>query len=200
MTKKHQNAGSGLEELIRLAQGKVTTEQQKRLEQRLASDSKLSAIYDVIRLLVRTSDNLMSAGVAAVANRLGLQVFRDFQKLREQPASRQAITVFDSKNLPLPEGVRPAAVDTRKLKYQLPQGSCEVAVYPISLESYELVGMISGHDAPVPYEIVVKSGKREKRYVTDEVSLFRIPRISSGKHEMRIYLDSELFGTITFEL
>ena len=80
------------------------------------------------------------------------------------------------------------------------QGELELALYPISVESFEMVGMIMDTDAPPPYTIVVKSGRREERFETDEVNLFRIPRITSGQHELLIYSGKELIGTTTIEL
>lgn len=200
MTENHQNGGSNLEELIRLAQGKVTASERKAIENRIAVDSELKGLYEVIRLLVKTSDQLMSADVSSVARLLGVQVFRDFRKRKSAPSLKKAIKLFDSANMPLPEGVRPAAVDTRRLKYRFPEGVLELALYPISLESFEIVGMISEYHSSSPFRVSVQSVRRVEHYESDEVNLFRIPRISRGKHEIKVYSDDRLIGTATLEL
>ena len=200
MSRREQASENQIEDLILLAQGKLDTTKRGAVERAIANDSRLFALYEVIKPLVGAKDPLSSAAITTAAKRLGERMFNDFQRHKDDPDSRRGVVVYDSQGLPLPEGVRPAAVDTRRLKYRLPDGLVELSVYPISLESYELVGIISEVDAHAPYTVVLKTSIREQRFTTDEVSLFRIPRISRGKHDLRFYSGEELIGAITIDL
>ncbi len=200
MTDNHRNGGKQIEDLILLAQERLDQDRREELESLIANDSKLASLYQIICELVAAGRQLKAADISTIAQSLGEQIFVDYQRQRRAPGLKHAITLFDSKDMPLPQGVRPAAVDTRRLKYQLPRGQVEIEIYPISLASFEIVGMILDAGEPAPYTIVVGTRRREQRFTSDKVDLFRIPRISRGKHDLRIYSAERLIGTIELEL
>jgi len=200
MTEKRHEGEKQIDELVLLSQGKLKPSRRKALEKQIAEDKGLRALYNFIRVALETREEALTFEAVSASDKLSLKLFQDFQKRKLEPALKRAVTTFDSSVMPLPEGVRPAAVDTRALRFQLPRGLVELALYPISVESYDLVGMISEYDAHGPFEIRVKSGRQKLTLHSDAVNLFRIPRISRGKHVFTILSGEELVGTIDLEL
>ena len=67
--------------------------------------------------------------------------------------------------MPLPEGVRPAAVSTRRLKYRIGEDILEISLHPVSPASYELIGQLSGQEPGRILDIQFKSGKSVKKII-----------------------------------
>ncbi len=212
MTEKRRDGGSQVEELIRLAQDQLDPSSKEALQKRLAQDKDLQALYEIVlsmyqrrkeeldEILREAQDAVVSKETAESAMRQGLRIFDDLRLRRKDPTRLRGIAVTDSADTPTPAGVRKSAVDTRRLKYRLPEGEVHLELLPVSFESYDMTGIVTHKTHSGPFNIALRTGKRVRKTTTDEVNLFQLARVASGRHEIELFFGAELIGTITLEI
>lgn len=140
------------------------------------------------------------SNIQILSERLASKVYDDFIFKNTPGNERAGVCRYDSSIFPVPDGVRPAAVDTRRLRYTLDSCDLELSIYPINLEAFELIGQIHGqpHDTSVNVVLTAKGGSFETR--TDRFHLFRFKRIPCGTYRLCLYYDKDEIGFINLEL
>jgi hypothetical protein len=114
--------------------------------------------------------------------------------------SRHGLLTYDSSLLPLPQGVRPAAVETRRLKWTVGDFRVELACHPLSAASWELIGRIEGLSRrPLP---TVRLQSEDRQYETDvdDFGVFRFERVPAGSYDVLIVLESRIAGSMSLSL
>ncbi len=185
--------------LVKLIKGELTAADRQRVEAQIASDRSLADLYVIVRELHGTCDSLQATSAAA-ARKLAQKLYADFSRRRDNPGARTGVTVFDSRLMPLPEGVRPATVDTRRLKYRFEGMDIELSLYPLSPDSYELIGQIMQLPAAKSLRVKLQAGRQSFEVVPDQFYLFRFPRIPRLEYVLKVFEDDELLGTVDLEL
>lgn len=188
-----------LHQLLAFHRDQLDEVQRRNLTERIRLDPDLR---DMLALIVRL-DGTVGVGadiLSGPAHELSSRIIRDFLQKKADPGSAQGVVVFDSAVVPLPEGVRPAVVDTRQLRFKLDHADLTLALYPLTLNSFELIGQIRGcqfDGAPV---VELRQGRTTLTAEADRHLLFRFPRISNGHHRLSIVYDGEKIAFVTLEV
>ncbi|MEW5994193.1 MAG: hypothetical protein AB1744_07340 [Candidatus Zixiibacteriota bacterium] len=186
--------------IIRLLRGKLSAHQRRELEARLASDGPLAQLRAIIGELLAASETADDSLLRSAAKQVAQRMFEDYQRRGCPGRRKQGITLFDSKLLPLPEGVRPATVDTRRLKYRLGDLVLTISLYPISPHSYEMIGQIIEAKTDRPFEVIVSGGKTDQSARTDRFHVFRFERLETGRYMLRLKRGRILIGVVDIDL
>jgi hypothetical protein len=138
--------------------------------------------------------------IQVLSGRLASKVYDDFIFKNTPGNERAGICRYDSSIFPLPDGVRPAAVDTRRLRYTLDSCDLELSIYPINLEAVELIGQIRGLSRGTSVDVALrtKGGVYETR--ADKYQLFRFNQIPSGIYRLYLFSNKDEIGFINLEL
>lgn len=179
--------------------GTLSGKEKRRLEAQLKTDRKMAELCELIKQLRRAGEKTDWTRTQDTAAKLSAQLFDDYQK-RKKSGARRGVTVFDSRILPLPEGVRPATVSTRRMKFAFADLNMELSLYPITTDSYELIGRISGLESYDNVSVVIRSGKTSFRTATDHHGLFRFERVPALIYTLAIKSGNRICGTIDIEL
>jgi len=195
---KNDNDKVGL--LLRYLEGQLSEADRRMVETILKSDNESAELYAVIKGLSVEGKSADWGQVRKAAGELASRLFDDYQKRRASPKSNHGVTVFDSKILPLPAGVRPATVDSRRIRYKIGSMDLEVSLYPVSTDSYEIIGQISGTQEKAPLDVMLKSGSHIFKVEADRFHLFRFGRVPVSKYTLHIISGKRDIGTATLEL
>ncbi|MEW5925437.1 MAG: hypothetical protein AB1746_15760, partial [Candidatus Zixiibacteriota bacterium] len=101
---------------------------------------------------------------------------------------------------PLPEGVRPAAVDCRRLKFKIGDYDLEISMYPISTDSREIIGQVHQARFDKPLEVRLKSGRTSFSVTADRFNLFRFERVPVAEYKMTLISDGQTIGIVDLAL
>lgn len=186
--------------LFKYLRGQLSARDKKHTEALIRSNPELAELLEDIKKIKKASSTIKWDRIRSAAESLSSRMFDDFWKGLKDKRPEQGIRVFDSQVLPLPAGVRPAVVDTRRLRYKFDEIEMEISLYPISIDSYEIIGRISrvGDRLSSRVEMVSKNSKFEVE--TDQFHIFRFSRIPVSDYILNIYGDTGLIGTIDIEL
>ncbi len=186
--------------MMKLLQGKLDDQKADTVWKAIKEDPEMAHLFLMIRAFDTARRNEQHSGDSKAAKTLSKQLFRDFQKGQKNPDACQGIRVYDSGVLPVPEGVRPAAVDTRRMKYRIDDFVVEICVYPVTPDSYELIGQIIGHETTEKLSVEIKDGRRSRTASSDEFHLFRFEQVRAGEVLMTVWGENKLMGTIELSL
>ncbi len=185
--------------LSRFLTGDLPTDRAADIDRLIKSDPEWAAAYRLLRQLQSTGQNLDAATVESMSE-LARRLFSDFKRRQDQHDDRFAIRVFDSQVLPVPDGVRPASVDTRRLRYRLDHLQLELSLYPLTPESYELIGQLEGLESSEPVTIRLEQGRRHTSVKTDQFHLFRFERVETGSCRLVLQSANGVIGFIHLDL
>lgn len=188
-----------IELLVSYLKGKLDKAATEQVETRLRTSAEFKRMYELVADLHRKGINPETAIMADSAKKLSMRMIRDHLK---NAASKfvQGVTIYDSGVLPLPEGVRPATVDTRQIRYRVGACDVELSLYPVTPSSYELIGHISSDRPDRKFEISVKAGRKTSKTTTDKHEIFRFARLDVDKYVMVIRSEGEEIGRIDLDL
>ena len=188
-----------IELLVRYIRGELNEAETGRVEAMLRDDDEFKQLHDMIADLEHRGVNPDASAMATSAKKLSTRMIHDH--LRNMTSKFvQGITIYDSSVLPLPEGVRPATVDTRQIRYRLGACDIELSLYPATPSSYELIGHISAEEPGREFEISMKAGGRTSKAVTDKHDIFRFARLDVDRYLMVIRSQGEEIGRIDLVL
>ncbi len=179
--------------------GTLSPKERRQVEARLKTDRETAELYELVRRLQQTGKKTDWQLTQDTAVKLSRRLFDDFQK-RKKSGTARGITVFDSRILPLPEGVRPATVSTRRLKYAFADMNLDISLYPVTTDSYELIGRIAGLESYDDVTIMLRSGKTTLSAPLDRHGLFRFERIPTRTYTLTVKSGKRNRGMIDIEL
>ncbi len=192
--KKNQDR---IEELNALLKGLLKGKQKKALLDELQKDAELFDMFYLLQKMAEIAPNRPDL-LQAASKKLSKTLYKDFLKEQASSKIQIGVQVFDSSLLPLPKGVRPAAVDTRQLKYQLGQSVVELSIYPVTIDSVEIIGQINGLKKNQKLSVTAETKSRTQRTSIDEFCLFRFERVAVG--DCRLLFSSENIKESIIEL
>ena len=187
-----------VELLVDYVRGTLSAEEVLQVEEILARDAKFAELLQLVKQM-ENNRNEYDTTTNTAAEKLSAQLFDDYLQQAKQGKQGRGVVVFDSRLLPLPDGVRPAAVDTRRIKYRLGELTLHISLYPISPESFEMIGQLSGGSERIYTVHLVHAGKPIITE-TDLFGLFRFERISSGMYELVVFAGKKKVGTVDISL
>ncbi len=186
--------------LLEFSRGKLSAVRRKQLQARLQTDRNLAELQSLIdELLARSKDldwTTLRGAVLDIAGRL----FEDYRNAQRRRDKAYGIRIFDSSALPLPEGVRPAAVDTRRIKYRLDVYTVNLSFYPVSPDSYEMIGQVSWAPEGTVFEVTLQAKGFRKSVQTDKYQLFRFEQVPAAACRLTFRLHRKVAGRIDIEL
>ncbi len=195
MKKNHDR----VEELTALLRGSLKEKQKKALLNELKEDTELSGIFDLLKKVSEIAPNGTNP-LHTASKKLSKTLYKDFIKKQVSPDKQFGVQIFDSSLLPLPKGVRPAAVDTRLLKYQLGKAVVELTVYPVTVDSVEIIGQISGLKKDQKLSVTAETKSKRQKTDIDEFCLFRFERVVSGDCRLLFSSENKKEGIIELSL
>ncbi|MBU0984937.1 MAG: hypothetical protein KKA42_13775 [candidate division Zixibacteria bacterium] len=188
-----------IEMVIGLAMGSLAGHEIVVAERLIAKEPELAEVYELARQLLSAKDVRREAEVGHALKNLSSQLFRDYIR-NLKGGIPTGITVFDSRDLPVPRGIRRPTVDTRGLRYKLGDLDVELAFYPTTVDSCELIGQVSGLDGPGPLTVTLEGGSEVHTTETDQFHLFRFPRIPVTEYRLILQRNDAVLGTIEISL
>ena len=164
------------------------------------SDSQLSRLEQLLQAVKakQTSAPLLEQ-LREPARQLLKAILNDRRRKSQQP--EYGIIEFDSSLLPLPEGVRPAAVDVRRLVYRLDDFRVDLSLYPLSSEGWELIGQLVDEEGTITeLDVVVRRGRTTQRFRANRFGLFRVPHLQDGVTKLTFETGRGILGAIDLEI
>lgn len=157
--------------------GKLDKDQACEFEKQLEKDLKLKDQYLLVKHLKNEAHEINWSEVDDAARAISTDLIEDFFKSEAASEEKRAIKVYDSKVLPLPEGVRPAVMDYRHMKFRCEEMSLNVTLYPISADDYEIMGRLLGYPKGKELDVELRIGRSILRTRTDTFYLFRFQKV-----------------------
>lgn len=185
-----------IQELIDYIRGRLDPEKRAEVADRIGKDPILQRL---VALLSDLQDDLREndwpAMKSAAHSLLGRQL-----KEKRGGERKKGITIFDSQLLPLPAGVRPAMVDTRRIRYKVDENLLDVSIYPISLNSFEVIGQLAGSDKIDSLTVTMRLGRKKFTAEANEFGLFRFPRLPKGGYILEIRTGNDPVGEFDLDI
>ncbi len=188
------------DKLIDYIKGRLTPKEHSSMKTQIENDPILQKMISVIKDMNNEVDQIEWQKLKKPSHNLFDRLLKDIKKRKSAGNDTWGINIFDSGLLPLPEGVRPADVDTRRLKFLVGDGQLELSIYPISPKSFELIGQISGLKQDESISIELKGGKSLIKSETNQFNLFRVSRAPAGKYNLNLLEGRKIIGKIDLEL
>jgi hypothetical protein len=180
--------------------GRLSGDKKREFEQLLDKDPELKRTAGFVADLIKEAREIQWHKFKDPAHSVFRSLLRDFKSSERDTDKKRGIVFFDSQQMPPPEGIRPATTNTRRIKYRIGDEILEISLYPVSPNSYELIGLISGRVPGDILKVEIRSGKSIKRIESNDFQLFRIERIESGRHKLKITAENEVIAKIDIEL
>jgi len=125
---------------------------------------------------------------------------RDLKTSGTSDDNRHGLLTFDSGLLPLPAGVRPATVDSRRLKYTAGEHQLEISMYPASPGTLEIIGQVSGYASGTILEVRLEGERRKFTAESNQFQVFHFVRIPAAEYSLSISGPGEDIYTFTLEV
>lgn len=171
-----------IEQLQRYLEGRLEPDEVARLEERLETDDELRRLLQLVRDLKRETPRKQDLRIAA--QRLVERLVRDLKQSRK--TGHHGLMTFDSGLLPLPAGIRPATLDSRRLKFAADEFRLDVSVYPASPGTFEVIGQAEGFPQDTILEVTLKRGRITLKDTSNPFQVFHFPRVPNGTHLLTV--------------
>lgn len=180
--------------------GNLSDEEKKALEVEIENDPDLQNLVGMMSEIRAESDSIEWEKIQQPVHGMFGRLLKDFKHAAGDKRSRRGVRTYDSKYLPLPEGVRPATVNTRRIRYQIGEDDLEISCYPASPGSYEVIGQLSGQKQGEILEIELTRGKDKQRVSSNQFQLFRFERVGLGAQTLKIKRKGRIIALVDIEL
>ena len=171
------------QQILDYLQGRLTPEQQDKIKQRIESDPEAVALLQIIRAM--KDEAAADKDLLTAVQRLIDHFVSDLKKQRSDSPNHGLLT-FDSGLMPLPAGIRPATLDSRRLRYAAGELELELSMYPASPETYEIIGQVTGYDKGTELDVALKSGRQSFRERSNPFQVFHFMRIPEGSYSLSV--------------
>ena len=189
-----------LERVIAYLLGELDSAAAREVEALLSHDSELREVFSAVSELQKEGKEIDWSEIRQPINDMTSRLIEDFRRRKGAGGSDNGVLVYDSRYLPLPEGVRPATTGTRKLHYKFDNGELDISLYPISPESYEIVGQASGDQFGKEIRLRLKSGSTSFKTESDNFRLFRFERVPAKQYKLSIVSDGKATATVIIDI
>ena len=188
-----------LEELLQAyVEGRLEADRRAEIERLIASDENVREMHRLIAALHHESRE--SSDLRQAARGLVQRFLRDLRHNKKNRRGRHGLLTFDSGLLPLPAGIRPATIDSRRLKYTAGDHELEVSMYPGSPGTYEIIGQISGFPTGVELDVRLERARREFSATSNQFQVFHFVRIPAGEYTLHVSTPDETDFTFALDV
>lgn len=171
-----------MERLQRYLDEQMDPEEKALFEKQLEDDPELRRMLHLRRALAReTAEN---GDLRQAAKGLINRFVKDLRRSKE--TGQRAFLTFDSGLLPSPVGIRPASIDTRRLKYAADDIRLEISIYPASPGSFEVIGQVEGYPPGVTLNITLARGRTLLRESANPFQVFHFARVPKGDYALTV--------------
>jgi len=153
-----------------------------------------------IRSLKKLRATDAEAGLLKSAHKLLSLQLNTVKKIDRKLDKKDGIIFYDSRILPLPAGVRPAAVETARLKYQIGDRQLQISLYPVSPERYEVIGHLGRMTTGKVIDIMLKTGRKKIATQSNEFQIFRFQNVHKATYQLEIKDGNESIAKVVLEL
>ncbi len=176
---------TNIEELLQAyVEDRLEADRRAEVERLIASDDNIRDMHRLIAALHRESRE--SGDLRQAARGLVQRFLRDFRHNKKDTRGRHGLLTFDSGLLPLPAGIRPATIDSRRLKYTAGDHELEVSMYPGSPGTYEIIGQISGFSTGAELDVRLEHSRRNFTATSNQFQVFHFVRIPAGEYTLLV--------------
>jgi hypothetical protein len=173
------------EAILRFIEGSAGLEEREETERRLNSEPSMKKLMQ-FAIEIRSDQGKTDYGkLRGSIHLLAGKQLREMKRTRSG-IGHNAVTIYDSRLLPLPEGVRPATVDTRRLRFRSVDHELSLSAYPVSTGSYELIGQLTAGGCTEPLIAEVRVGKKRITAQANRFRVFRFPRVEVGTCKLTV--------------
>ena len=173
-----------VELLMKLIDGTLDTESQSEVLRLIEQKPEIKRLHTLLARLKDASreDRDLKKAASALVERF----VRDMKMAKDEREPARGVLSFDSGLLPLPAGVRPATVDSRRLRYIFGERRLEVSIYPASPGTYEVIGQASGFASGdiLTADLEGAPGKMHER--SNRFQVFHFERVPAGTYTLRV--------------
>ncbi len=168
-----------IEQLLAYVRGQLSETEAEEIRALLNRDPELADLKQLLERLEEEAAGLPAPELTPAVRALADRLMRGYSRNRQSHDREIGVVLFDSRDLPLPEGVRPAVVDGRRLRGRIGEREVMLSVYPVSAESFEVIGQIEYEPETVPPRVSLR-GRRRRRATVDRHGVFRFASVSAG--------------------
>jgi hypothetical protein len=184
------------QELIDYIRGRLDPDKRAEVAERIDKDPALQKLVEMLGGLHDDMRNIDWPEMKPAAHSLLSRQLKEKRGGRK----KKGITIFDSQLLPLPEGVRPALVDTRRIRYKVDEKLLELSIYPVSLNSFEVIGQLAEAEKSEQLIVIMRLGRKKISTEANEFGLFRFPRLTKGSYILEIRAGDDPVGEFELEI
>jgi len=125
------------------------------------------------------------SGAMRSVRMLSEKIFERYVAARAEPTGRVAHLYFDSRVIPLPEGIRPSLMSERRLKFAVGTEMLELSVVPVFPGRFQITGRFDGSD-PHRRKRVRLTGRSAHTAGVDEYGFFSFAAVNPGAYRLSV--------------
>jgi len=186
--------------LAEYLRGTLAESERLQLEDELRRDPDLAELLRFLQDLRRENAEAEWDILKASAHSLVARQLKELKNMQGAAGEIRGVTVFDSQLMPMPEGLRPATVDTRYIRYKLGSNALELALYPVSPDSFEMIGQLVGFEKIEACEVEARGESNNMMATVNGVGIFRLARVARGVYQLVISCAGRRLATVDMEL
>lgn len=179
--KKNSDQRPGLNVLARYARGDRAS--MKFWSKFIEEDAESRSDAALLGRLSRLIDAVDFRRTLPASTDLAASIFRGLKADGRTESRSTAHLYFDSRSVPLPEGVRSSLSSQYRLKYQTDTGQVELSVVPVYPGRFELTGRFEGEVPGETVEVRLK-GRKTLRGQFDRYGFFSFPEVNPGVYSL----------------
>ncbi len=187
-------------EVLEYLAGRMAPQQERKFEQRVKTDPELSELLEDMKDISAQVDNGLWRSLRDPVHNLVSKMVEQARKVVSDGPPYVGLVTFDSRLLPLPEGVRPASVGICRMKYDLGPYRVELSCHPLSASTYEVMGQVDGWQHELPPSLTLKSGSSSYSTTANQFAIYRFDRVPAQSYCLQLAEGSSIVGELTFEL
>jgi len=189
-----------IKQIIESLTGNVNIANKKIVKGLLSENKSAREIASIVKLLKSKSSQKPKKEIFKAVQHLAIKMIADFIDHDSGSTSNKGIILYDSMLLPIPDGVRPATVERRQLRYRVRDSVIVISLYPKTPDSFELLGQVIVSGDSLVDRVKLKTGSFSSTISIDEYGVFRFPRVEKGNCKVFILNNRVNVGYIELEL
>lgn len=178
----------------------LNKEDRKKVEKLLNSSEEFRDMYEILKTLYEQGHPDHLNDLVPSLKQMSLNMFRQYNNTEGKDREMSGLPVYDSRTIPLPEGVRPSVTSARRMRYKFDDLEVELSLNPMTLYSFEIIGQIDDDSHKKDYTIELVSGSQKFTAETDELRMFTFSRIPALKYRLNILTEGKIIGLIDIDL
>jgi|WetSurMetagenome_2_1015567.scaffolds.fasta_scaffold486866_2 hypothetical protein len=165
------------------------------IERDEAAQEKVALLTRLARMFVASDVQRLSTASQTLAR----HIFQSYKSAAAGSGEEIAHLYYDSRVIPLPEGVRPSLMSTRRMKFKAGAGQIELSISPIYPGRFEITGRYQGPLSIQKGRAVLK-GRRSHQGIFDNFGFFYLAPVDPGRYRLTCQLADQEYLIPVMEL